>query len=55
MVLDMNLPTDFMEEVTKNSNDYVEKMRALDPNIQIWAQKYMSTTFDLQPFNHMLD
>ena len=46
MILDIYLPTDFMEEVTKSSNDCVDNMRALEPNIQIWDQIHMSGTFD---------
>ena len=48
MILDMYFPTGFMEEVTNNSNDYVEKRRILEPNLQIWDQKHMSVPFDLQ-------
>ena len=53
MILDMYFPTDFMEEVTKNSKNYVEKRRVLEPNLQIWGQKYMSAPFDIQSFYHL--
>ena len=43
-----------MEEVTKNSNDYVDKRKLLELNLQIWDQKHMSAPFDLQSFYHLL-
>ena len=54
MILDMNLLNVFMEEVTKNSNDYVEKRRVLEQNIQIWDQKHMSVPFYFKTFYHLL-
>ena len=54
MIMCMYLPAGFMEEVTNNSDYYVEKRRVLEPNLQIWDQKHMSAPFDLQWFYHLL-
>ena len=46
MIIVMYLPTGFMEEDKNNSNEYVEKRKALEPDLQIWDQKHKSAPFD---------
>ena len=55
MILDIYLRIGFVEEVTNNSNGYVEKRRLLELNIQVWDKKNMSTPFDIKSLHHLLD
>ena len=53
MILYIYLPTDLMEELTKNSNYYVDKRMVLEPNPKIWNQKHISAPFELKSFYHL--